>query len=104
WGWLTIVAVIIAATVSLGLYFLLFPNFNSTLNFPNEPMTRVPSLIGRPASQVVPALHRAKLHLGREEFTPSPGPAGLIIDQYPGAGVRLNVGGLVSIVVAQRHK
>jgi hypothetical protein len=86
-----------------GLALLFFNLVYSPLQPVKEPpMTRAPQLIGRPVSQVVPDLHRAKLHLGSEQFVPSPGPVGIVVDQDPGVGVRLQVGAQVSIVVAQR--
>jgi hypothetical protein len=65
------------------------------------PMTSVPQLTGLPVSKVVEHLHHAKLHLGEETFVPSPGPAGIVVDQHPGAGSRVETGGQVSIVITQ---
>lgn len=64
-------------------------------------LTVVPTLVGKPVTEVVPNLHKAKLHLGNEQFIPSFGAAGIIVDQYPGAGTRLETGAQVSIVIAQ---
>jgi PASTA domain len=69
---------------------------------PIFPTTRVPLLIGKSASQVVPDLHSAHLHLGNETFIPSLEPTGTVVDQYPGAGSQEEVGERVSIVVAKR--
>jgi hypothetical protein len=64
-------------------------------------LTVVPTLIGKPVSEVVPDLHKAKLHLGNQQSIPSSVAAGIVIDQYPGAGTILETGAQVSIVIAQ---
>jgi hypothetical protein len=71
------------------------------MNLGNSPTTRVPELVGGSAIQVVPDLHRAKLHLGNERFISSPGPSGTIVDQYPSAGSQVDLGSEVSIVIAK---
>ena len=67
----------------------------------SPPTSRVPQLIGMPLSQVVQELHRAKLHLGAERFVPDSGPVGIVIDQDPGVGSEVDVGGEVSVVISQ---
>jgi hypothetical protein len=68
------------------------------------PTTSTPLLIGKSLSQVVPALQRANLHLGSQQFIPSSTPAGIVVDQYPSPGTRLDVGSQVSIVISERGK
>ena len=91
-----LIAAVVIYSVAAALGLLSIPPVKTT------PTTRVPELTGKPLSRVIPELHQAKLHLGAERFVPSSGPSNIVVDQYPSAGSKLDVGGLVSIAISQR--
>jgi hypothetical protein len=98
------VVVVLFAGAFTGVGQFILHGFQTTVGAVGQPQLTVvvvPTLIGKPASEVVPDLHKAKLHLGNEQSIPSSGAAGIVIDQYPDAGTRLGTGSQVSIVIAQ---
>jgi beta-lactam-binding protein with PASTA domain len=62
--------------------------------------TTVPRLIGRPEGYASKAIPGSQLRIGNTQTQNSAGPAGLVLDQKPNAGARVQCGTLVHLLIA----